>query len=223
MSHFRVFSSEFASIFFQVYQANTSRYICHDKYYGRQLTVQGFDQALYQFMHNGAHLRKDMIDHITLRIERLQQILRKQETFRFYSSSLLIMYDGCEEAANMSTESSSARWNHESSKSSPLQTSLVYSNANYTSSTGTCGHSEETTAEVGTWNTSNDHIETVNALIKPRVDVRMIDFAHSTHEGFCHDDQLHYGPDEGYLFGLESLLSAFCRIRDGVITCEDMA
>ena len=33
----------------------------------------------------------------------------------------------------------------------------------------------------------------------------MIDFAHSTFEGFLDDPPLHEGPDSGYLKGLESL------------------
>jgi len=45
------------------------------------------------------------------------------------------------------------------------------------------------------------------------VDVRMIDFAHTTHKGFCRDDKLHQGPDKGYLFGLDNLIEAFHRLR----------
>jgi hypothetical protein len=45
------------------------------------------------------------------------------------------------------------------------------------------------------------------------VDVRMIDFAHTTHQGF-HHDRLRSGPDRGYLFGLENLIQMFEEIKD---------
>lgn len=40
----------------------------------------------------------------------------------------------------------------------------------------------------------------------PLVDVRMIDFAHSTFKGFRGDTAVHDGPDRGYVLGLESLI-----------------
>jgi inositol-hexakisphosphate kinase len=44
------------------------------------------------------------------------------------------------------------------------------------------------------------------------VDVRMIDFAHSTHRGFS-DDAPHKGIDDGYLFGLQNLITIFEGIK----------
>lgn len=43
----------------------------------------------------------------------------------------------------------------------------------------------------------------------PHVDVRMIDFAHATHQGFLQDKTAHVGPDHGYLFGLKNLIQLF--------------
>jgi hypothetical protein len=41
---------------------------------------------------------------------------------------------------------------------------------------------------------------------EPLVDVRIIDFAHSTHKGL--DDPVVYsGPDRGFLFGLENMIA----------------
>ncbi|TDH14448.1 hypothetical protein EPR50_G00045240 [Perca flavescens] len=48
----------------------------------------------------------------------------------------------------------------------------------------------------------------------PLVDVRMIDFAHSTFKGFRGDTAIHDGPDRGYVFGLESLVQILESLRD---------
>ena len=44
-----------------------------------------------------------------------------------------------------------------------------------------------------------------NFTKEPFVDVRIIDFAHSTHKGF-RDDILHEGPDNGFVQGLKNLV-----------------
>ena len=41
----------------------------------------------------------------------------------------------------------------------------------------------------------------------PEVVMKMIDFAHSTFKGFMNDPIVHFGPDHGYLQGLDSLIS----------------
>jgi inositol-hexakisphosphate kinase len=79
-----------------VYQANSGKFICHNKYFGRSLTVEDFKLALRQFLHNGCELRADLIASIIHKLERLHRMVERQDSFRFYSSSLLIMYDGTE-------------------------------------------------------------------------------------------------------------------------------
>lgn len=49
---------------------------------------------------------------------------------------------------------------------------------------------------------------------QPKVDVRMIDFAHSTFKGFRDDPTVHDGPDMGYVFGLESLINIMEQMRE---------
>ena len=41
------------------------------------------------------------------------------------------------------------------------------------------------------------------------VDVRMIDFAHVTHSGYSDDLVQYSGPDDGYIVGLNTVISAF--------------
>lgn len=80
----------------QVYQTGTGQLMFMNKYHGRKLSVQGFKEALYQFFHNGKNLRRELIDPVIKKLTELKMVLEKQESYRFYSSSLLIIYDGKE-------------------------------------------------------------------------------------------------------------------------------
>uniref|UniRef100_G3NID7 Kinase n=1 Tax=Gasterosteus aculeatus aculeatus TaxID=481459 RepID=G3NID7_GASAC len=137
----------------QVYQPHTGHYLCRNKYYGRGLSSEGFRQALQQYMHNGKGLRRDLFEPILSKLRSLKSVLERQASYRFYSSSLLIIYEG-KGPGLMAKPAPSPR--------PPPQ--------------------------------------------PPMVDVRMIDFAHSTFKGFRGDTAVHDGPDRGYVFGLESLV-----------------
>ena len=50
-----------------------------------------------------------------------------------------------------------------------------------------------------------------NFTKEPFVDVRIIDFAHSTHKGF-RDDVSHEGPDNGFLHGLKNLVQILDKV-----------
>uniref|UniRef100_A0A8C4D9M3 Kinase n=1 Tax=Dicentrarchus labrax TaxID=13489 RepID=A0A8C4D9M3_DICLA len=143
----------------QVYQLNTGHYLCRNKYYGRGLSIEGFRQALYQYMHNGKGLRQDLFEPILNKLRSLKTVLERQASYRFYSSSLLIIYEG---------QVSSGQHASLQQKTPP----------------------------------------------PPLVDVRMIDFAHSTFKGFRGDTAVHDGPDRGYVFGLESLVQILESLRD---------
>ena len=56
-------------------------------------------------------------------------------------------------------------------------------------------------------------------LQDPSVDVRMIDFAHTTFSGYLGDDLVHWGPDNGYLLGLDSLTAILNEIRHASYPC----
>ncbi|XP_075430231.1 inositol hexakisphosphate kinase 1 isoform X1 [Ascaphus truei] len=142
----------------QVFQVDTGHYLCLNKYYGRGLSAEGFQQALYQYLHNGLHLRQDLFEPILSKLQRLTSVLESQASYRFYSSSLLIIYDG--------------RKRLRTPADSPVPEP------------------------------------------PPKVDVRMIDFAHSTYKGFHDDPTVHDGPDKGYVLGLRSLVSVLELMRD---------
>ncbi|GFG35244.1 hypothetical protein Cfor_08585 [Coptotermes formosanus] len=80
----------------QVYQADTDHYVKRDKYWGRELNEEGFKEALYHFFHNGFQLRSQVIRKVITRLEELRRAIERQSSYRFYSCSLLIVYEGYE-------------------------------------------------------------------------------------------------------------------------------
>ena len=56
--------------------------------------MDGFKEALELFLNNGDELRVDLLDPILNHLKQLYKVVENQDSFRFYSSSLLIMYGG---------------------------------------------------------------------------------------------------------------------------------
>ncbi|XDB63686.1 PREDICTED: inositol hexakisphosphate kinase 3 isoform X1 [Capra hircus] len=139
----------------QVYQTDKKHFLCKDKYYGRKLSVEGFRQALYQFLHDGTRFRMELLEPIQHQLQALLLVIRSQSSYRFYSSSLLIIYDGQE------------------TPQTPHGTNVI------------------------------------------KVDVRMIDFAHTTYKGSWNEHTTYDGPDPGYIFGLENLIQILQGIHKG--------
>lgn len=78
----------------QVYQTTTKRFLCRNKLYGRSLSVSGFTQALCKFLHNGKQVRVDVLPPLIRKLEELLGVLHRQEAVRFYTASLLLLYEG---------------------------------------------------------------------------------------------------------------------------------
>nr|XP_019594411.1 PREDICTED: inositol hexakisphosphate kinase 3 [Rhinolophus sinicus] len=155
----------------QVFQTDKKHFLCKDKYYGRKLSAEGFRQALYQFLHNGTRLRTELLEPIQRQLRALLSVIRSQSSYRFYSSSLLIIYDGQELL--------------EGSLGSP--------------------HPREAPQTA--------HGSSLGDLAK--VDIRMIDFAHTTYKGSWNEHTTYDGPDPGYIFGLENLIQIMQDIQEG--------
>ncbi|GCB76155.1 inositol hexakisphosphate kinase 2b isoform X1 [Scyliorhinus torazame] len=160
----------------QVYQLDSGQLMFMNKYHGRKLSVQGFKEALYQFLNNGKYLRRDLFEPVLKKLSELKSVLEKQESYRFYSSSLLIIYDGKE-----STMDSDSEYSEDLSEESADESAGAYAYSNSSSS---------------------------------MVDVRVIDFAHTTCKYFGEDSVVHEGQDTGYIFGLQNLITIIKEIRD---------
>lgn len=177
----------------QVYQAQTGRYIHHTKYFGRSLTDDGVRKTLHQFLDNGFRVRTEIIDLLLENLQHLQKILSKQNTFRFYSSSLIILYDG--KTVSFKSPKGSTKDGFTSQHSSSSNDNVLKDQSDH----------------INKINRSNSFEKYHNTA--PLVDVRMIDFAHTTHKGFQNDRTIHTGPDAGYLFGLNNLIQIFSDIK----------
>ena len=78
----------------QVYSTATEKYTFVDKYDGRRFTDAEFKNSLRDFLFNGERHRTELIVPLLRRLHTLREHLQKLEGFRFYCSSLLLMYDG---------------------------------------------------------------------------------------------------------------------------------
>ncbi|XP_022904336.1 uncharacterized protein [Onthophagus taurus] len=78
----------------QVYQADRDHYDKRDKYWGRELDESGFKNGLCQFFDNGFGLRMYVIRKVIEKLDQLRSVIEKQSCYRFYSCSLLVVYEG---------------------------------------------------------------------------------------------------------------------------------
>lgn len=75
----------------QVYISERDEYEIQDKYIGRTLTQASFEETIKKFLSNGI---QDIIPILLKKLKRLYKEIEKMDGYRFYGSSLLIVYDG---------------------------------------------------------------------------------------------------------------------------------
>ncbi|XP_035517786.1 inositol hexakisphosphate kinase 1 [Morone saxatilis] len=239
----------------QVYQLNTGHYLCRNKYYGRGLSIEGFRQALYQYMHNGKGLRQDLFEPILNKLRSLKTVLERQASYRFYSSSLLIIYEGQESEGPSVLSSGQHASLQQKTPPAPAEPHCGPGPHAPPPPGAPCETDMSQNPDPGSLSsqgpglmappapsphpppqappTKSDCHSFLPRLSAPHphpdsfppppasqpqqpplVDVRMIDFAHSTFKGFRGDTAIHDGPDRGYVFGLESLVQILESLRD---------
>lgn len=69
-------------------------YAFRDKYHGRRLKEVDLVPEARWFFHNGATLRTDCIKLLLVKLLAITKNMEKQNLFKFYSSSLLLVYEG---------------------------------------------------------------------------------------------------------------------------------
>ncbi|KAJ2773441.1 inositol polyphosphate kinase kcs1, partial [Coemansia nantahalensis] len=78
----------------QVYKADRNRYLFQDKYYGRSLNKFTFQRSLLEFLDNGERVMTFMIPALLAKLHSLYRTVEQMHGFRFFGSSLLLVYDG---------------------------------------------------------------------------------------------------------------------------------
>ncbi|TRY54979.1 hypothetical protein DNTS_020734 [Danionella cerebrum] len=169
----------------QVYQSATGQLIFMNKYHGRKLSLPGFREALCQFFSDGRGLRKELLTPVLQRLREMRAVLEACESYRFFSSSLLVIYDGAP-----SPPPSRSRGGEEEDEEEE--------------------DDEDDDDEEGAYGGRRDH--SIGA--SPMVDVRMIDFAHTTCRDYGEDAIVHEGGDSGYIFGLQNLISILSQLEE---------
>lgn len=166
----------------KVYLVDYEDFLCKNKNEGSQLNEGGFEEALTSFFYNGRTFRCELIDCFLKKLESFLEVMEKDLiSYRFYNSSLLLVYEG-----------EISRSNIETSKGCTWRTCDIRSS------------SGEKTAEQCTC--------TANGL--DQMDMRMIDFAHVSHDDTTTENSsCASGPDKGYIFGLKSLIRILRKIQ----------
>ncbi|KAI7851310.1 hypothetical protein BDC45DRAFT_572113 [Circinella umbellata] len=80
----------------QVYRARTGKCQSQDKYVGRELDTDGFRDTLYSFLFDGARLLVEYIPDLINKLWELERVIKTMHGYRFFGSSLLIIYDGAD-------------------------------------------------------------------------------------------------------------------------------
>ncbi|CAB3261644.1 unnamed protein product [Arctia plantaginis] len=254
----------------QVYEAETGACVRRDKYWGRALTESGLREALRDFFAAGSALRVRVVRRVLRDLDALRRAIAKQTSYRFYSCSLLIVYEG-DLSSTLSTDEASgvSEYDGDASSSStecapshfdmstlhdeitsdspgrepfrphseetmggyedgevagnsprrqpPSPDSadswMAYSSTSSESWRGEAEASAEATEASGKRARTRDgwaapRLAPVAA--DERMDVRMIDFAHTAFAGAAAESPLatatpHHGPDCGFLTGIDSL------------------
>ncbi|KAJ1962620.1 inositol polyphosphate kinase kcs1 [Dipsacomyces acuminosporus] len=78
----------------QVYKADRNRYLFQDKYYGRSLNKFTFQRSLLEFLDNGEAVFAFLVPALLVKLRNLYRAVEQMHGFRFYGSSLLLVYDG---------------------------------------------------------------------------------------------------------------------------------
>lgn len=91
----------------QTWNVKKREYLFEDKYYGRDLKAgREFQDALTRFLYDGVSYRSvtKKIPIILEKLSKLESMIRRLKSYRFYASSLLILYDGDQESASANTK-----------------------------------------------------------------------------------------------------------------------
>ncbi|KAJ1660423.1 inositol polyphosphate kinase kcs1 [Dispira simplex] len=136
----------------RVYKTNKSRFLFQDKYYGRSLNDKTFKRSLLEFLDNGEEIGVHHIPTLLRKLCDLYRVVLAMHGFRFYGTSLLVVYDGLDVPPHI-----------------PPGQRRVQRQKN--------GYSHRGHADIVNY---HHHHPTAERPPQSSVDIRIIDFTHST-------------------------------------------
>ncbi|XP_054159702.1 inositol hexakisphosphate kinase 2-like [Oppia nitens] len=190
----------------QVYQHNLDSYSLYqcDKYYGRKINSEiGIKRELEVYFKGRTHL----ISNVIKRLKELRSIIDDlRSTLRFFSTSLLIVSEGCvgRRSASLTRKRShfSSGEDDDSSMDS-LDSSIELRCGKYT---------KDARNRRQQYVCQSDHSS--RQFSNQRVDIRMIDFAHTSFSSQSSTD--------GFIVGLDNLIRLLNQIREPDLrSCEE--
>ncbi|KAF2461043.1 hypothetical protein BDY21DRAFT_334140 [Lineolata rhizophorae] len=190
----------------QVWNSKTKQYVFEDKYFGRDLKAgKEFQDALTRYFFDGygyAFAHKH-IPSILDKLAQLEHIIKRLPGYRFYASSLLMLYDRGDSGSDSAEEPSTP-------------TSPDRPRSKVPHSPGASTNSTKSTSSK----------KTIRPRKSPDIKIRIVDFANcvTAEDGFSpnvscppRDPQ---GIDRGYLRGLRSLRLYFQRVLTDITSNE---
>ncbi|XP_030212521.1 inositol hexakisphosphate kinase 2 [Gadus morhua] len=227
----------------QVYRSDSGQLMFMNKYHGRKLSLPGFKEALFQFFHDGLRLRGELLSPVLRRLQQMQAALAACESYRFYSSSLLIIYDGEPRPGHARRRRRSEHGLSEEEEEEEEEEDEDEEDEDKAGDEGAGGLEEDNEDGEG------EEVSVAGALgfahgspppgsascsgggasggtatgrqragpsdpRRPSVDVRMIDFAHTTCRDYREDSVVHEGQDSGYIFGLQNLITIISELEE---------
>ncbi|XP_043978721.1 inositol hexakisphosphate kinase 2-like [Gambusia affinis] len=201
----------------KVYHSDSGQFIFMNKFHGHKLTVAEFKEALFKFFHSGRHLRRELLSPVLSRLRELQASLESCESYRFYSSSLLIIYDGAQRRRHFSSteDGLSDGKEEDNDDEEEVEAEPKMDEDEEESETEGASGFPHTPASSGDSSSSRSSIsQSRSDLLSPVVDVRMIDFAHTTCRHYREDSVVHEGKDSGYIFGIQNLITIISELEN---------
>ena len=201
----------------------SGQYRVADKYFGRTLNDETFKNTLCDFIHDGQNINIELLEPIISQLNSLSRSLQALLSFRFYASSLLIMYDGIEASQPLIPMPLFARDQKDAhgmigkvKRSPSVDQSCVGSCLTSPISTvlDGCGESQLLSSDISPSLFDGLCDRNVSSNRHRAVRVCMIDFAHATHSEFVKDEIVHEGPHVDYMMGLNNLITMLSEIKN---------
>jgi inositol-hexakisphosphate 5-kinase len=192
----------------QVWRPSDEGYMYRDKYFGRKLTDSQFAGTLRDFFDNGCRLRAELLPPLIRRLSIFRDTILNLPAYRFYSSSLLLIYEGADpdpdesqqcHSNNSSSSSASNAIQQGKNGTSNQCVSIDVDTADMKTEASTTSATDQTFEELLRGESNVARVDRQLSIAADGVDIRLIDFAHA-------DPKEPALPDQGMLLGIDSII-----------------